>query len=338
MRRIAWVVSLMMILAACAPAGAPAAAVENATRAPTSSPLPATVPQPTASPLPTRVTTTPTPEIYPVIAVAAHVRGSTQAYPEIDAGGTAQIDLTFDPVNLAIERRADGTPTSYNGTNWEGAPLAQMRYCLAAGTGCAPPQAWQPYQRLVSVEVKVDWLGPRPFYYWAEFRDTQGKIVLASSQGGSALPKAQASDTLTVTGKVNPATPVAKLPPPVQTALVSTRSAYPVTGSVVINNGSCCAGGAAGSHISLKVAFQASSPSGSVKEMKVQIGGGCVKDPAQLTGSWEPFQPSRNYDAALALNWVGWWVSVQYRDAAGNLSPVYCDDISLEGSPPSPAP
>jgi len=31
-------------------------------------------------------------------------------------------------------------------------------------------------------------------------------------------------------------------------------------------------------------------------------------------------------------------VSVQYRDALGNLSPVYCDDISLEGMPAPPPP
>ena len=30
---------------------------------------------------------------------------------------------------------------------------------------------------------------------------------------------------------------------------------------------------------------------------------------------------------------VGWYIAVQYRDASGNLSPVYCDDISVEGSP-----
>ena len=40
----------------------------------------------------------------------------------------------------------------------------------------------------------------------------------------------------------------------------------------------------------------------------------------------------------LALNWVGFYQRVQYRDALGNLSSVYCDDISLEGNPPPPTP
>jgi hypothetical protein len=29
---------------------------------------------------------------------------------------------------------------------------------------------------------------------------------------------------------------------------------------------------------------------------------------------------------------------VQYRDASGNVSPMYCDDISVEGMPAQPTP
>jgi hypothetical protein len=37
------------------------------------------------------------------------------------------------------------------------------------------------------------------------------------------------------------------------------------------------------------------------------------------------------YPVELAVNWTRYHASVQYRDAAGNLSPVYYDDISVEG-------
>ena len=72
--------------------------------------------------------------------------------------------------------------------------------------------------------------------------------------------------------------------------------------------------------------------------MRVQTGGGCYKNEGALNAPWEPFQEAKSYPANLIINWVGWWINVQYRDAAGNLSPVYCDDISLEGSPPRPTP
>jgi hypothetical protein len=110
--------------------------------------------------------------------------------------------------------------------------------------------------------------------------------------------------------------------------------AFPVSGSVSIEGGRCCAGGVAGSQISLNVEFQATSSAGKVTEMRVQTGGGCPKDPAQLKAGWEPFQPTQRYPTSLGINWIGWYISVQYRDEKGNLSAVYCDDISLEGSPP----
>jgi hypothetical protein len=40
----------------------------------------------------------------------------------------------------------------------------------------------------------------------------------------------------------------------------------------------------------------------------------------------------------VPINWTGFYVSVQYRDAEGNLSPVVCDDISIEGHSPTPTP
>ena len=54
---------------------------------------------------------------------------------------------------------------------------------------------------------------------------------------------------------------------------------------------------------------------------------------AALEASWEPFEPRKAYQTTLAVNWVGYYLNVQYRDQQGNLSPIYCDDVSLEGSP-----
>jgi hypothetical protein len=345
MRLVSLLVCLLFALSACAPLNIPDVKSILSPATATSAPVPSDTPQPAiATTTPTRSSTptptsppgtptvTPTPEVYHVVAVTLNVHGSTLALPEVDAGATAVIDLAFNPVVLSIMRRSDGTATSFSTAAWQNAQIGQFRYCFAAGTGCQPPKDWQAFQPTVSTKVQVDWLGQRPFFLWAEFRDPTGNIILSTSKD-SPLPKAQTTSGLIMISKFNTATPLAKLPPPVMTALAGTRMAFPLTGSVLVNEGRCCAGGKAGSKITLTVKFQATSPNSTVSDMKVQVGGGCVSDPAQLKGGWEPFLPTRNYETSLAGNWVGWYISVQYRDAAGQLSPVYCDDISLEGSP-----
>jgi hypothetical protein len=109
-----------------------------------------------------------------------------------------------------------------------------------------------------------------------------------------------------------------------------------VSGTVQISSGSCCAGGVAGSTISLPVAFSAASSAGPVREMRVGPGLRCG-DEGIGGATWEPFQTSKTYTATLANNWVGWYIAAQFRDEQGNQSPVVCDDISLEGMPPTPA-
>ena len=86
----------------------------------------------------------------------------------------------------------------------------------------------------------------------------------------------------------------------------------------------------------MHVTFSAWSSQGAVTEMRVSHFMGCQKDAATLDAPWEPYVTEKTYPASLGLNWIGWYINVQYRDAAGNLSPVYCDDISLEGSVPTP--
>ena len=107
----------------------------------------------------------------------------------------------------------------------------------------------------------------------------------------------------------------------------------PVMGSVIIEEGRCCAGGRAGDVIELAVEFDASSPLGEVTEMRVRLANITFTEEELSEAEWEPFVNTRSLPVNVALNWVGYFVTVQYRDAAGNLSPVYFDDISVEGSP-----
>ena len=43
--------------------------------------------------------------------------------------------------------------------------------------------------------------------------------------------------------------------------------------------------------------------------------------------------PLKTFAIEIAINWVGYYVSVQYMDEFGNISAVHHDDISVEGRP-----
>lgn len=111
----------------------------------------------------------------------------------------------------------------------------------------------------------------------------------------------------------------------------------PVQGAVLIEDGRCCVGGVAGQTIPIRVAFQASSPVAPVTEMRVRVGGRWFGEDEFLETDWEPFQASKTYDFTPPINWAGFYVSVQFRDTTGWVSPVYTDDISVEGMPAPPS-
>ncbi len=107
----------------------------------------------------------------------------------------------------------------------------------------------------------------------------------------------------------------------------------PLQGSVEIEDGACCVGGKAGDTLEVEVAFQASSPVGEVTQMRVRFGSRAFVEGQLSEAEWEPFVPAKIFPIEIAINWVGQYVSVQYMDASGNLSPIYYDDISVEGHP-----
>jgi hypothetical protein len=113
--------------------------------------------------------------------------------------------------------------------------------------------------------------------------------------------------------------------------VVATHAACPVRGSVEIEGGGCCVGGTEGDTIDVRVAFEASSPTAEVTEMRVSKG--CPTEDEIADVTWEPFVTERTYPVKIFINWTGFYIGVQYRDAQGNLSPVYCDDIAVEGHP-----
>lgn len=79
----------------------------------------------------------------------------------------------------------------------------------------------------------------------------------------------------------------------------------PVTGSVVLQEGACCVGGTAGSPVSIRAAFKATSSLARVTEMRAatRYGGGCLKESEMASISWEPFVASKEFTVTAAINW-----------------------------------
>jgi hypothetical protein len=167
----------------------------------------------------------------------------------------------------------------------------------------------------------VEWLTTSPTI---EMEETKSIIILGAARQRAETPE-------TPTSYVSPGQG--------QLTLTVIGIAYPIKGSVLIEDGRCCVGGVAGSEIQINVAFQATSFSGEGNQMRVlATGGGCHREDEMDEANWEPFVPAKTYPFYPPINWVGFYVSVQYRDTSGNISSVYCDNISVEGSPPLPTP
>jgi hypothetical protein len=111
-----------------------------------------------------------------------------------------------------------------------------------------------------------------------------------------------------------------------------------LTGSVVLEEGRCCVGGEAGSDVDILAVFEAASPHGQITEMRIgSTGGGCWTEAEMPQAPWEPFAPDKTLTVTgIPINWLGHYVSAQFRDDQGNVSPVFCDDISIEGMPAPP--
>ena len=128
--------------------------------------------------------------------------------------------------------------------------------------------------------------------------------------------------------------------PPAGDPVISPTPYFPLRGTIEIEGGRCCVGGIAGETTSVQATLLAESPFGEISGMRVHAGGSLL-DPAMFEQvAWQPYVQDISFEIPIFINWVGFYVQVQFRDAFGNLSPVYSDDISVEGmpAPETPAP
>lgn len=103
-------------------------------------------------------------------------------------------------------------------------------------------------------------------------------------------------------------------------------------GQVTINDGLCCIGGVAGVLLSMPVSFFARSRNVPVIEQRVDFLP-CQSDEPISAAAWEPSRTTQSYTITIPINWATRSVRAQFRDAAGHLSPIFCDDIYTEGFP-----
>ncbi|MCH8341917.1 MAG: hypothetical protein IIA51_10230 [Chloroflexi bacterium] len=159
-------------------------------------------------------------------------------------------------------------------------------------------------------------------------RSTEGTLAALSTESADLGTQIAAQATLI--------THLATRGPPRITQPVGTLQPTPyepVRGFVEIEEGACCVGGKAGDSLEIGTAFQASSPLGEVTQMRVRFGSRPFAEEQLTAAEWEPFVPLKVFHIEIVINWVGYYVSVQYMDENGNLSAVYQDDISVEGHP-----
>ena len=237
---------------------------------------------------------------------------------------TLTVRLNFEPIVFKSGKTADGV--AYSSQQHDPNPrVHEMRVCVQMDSRCELNGAWIPFEKKFNTTLPIDWLGKRDLWVNVEFRDNAGNKIahLGEIQNIPLSP-------LTVESILDTRTPMASQPAFVQTQVAVTRVAFPVTGSIEIQNGMCCAGGKVNATIELTADFSANSSEGIVTEMRML--NQCVTPPEMERATWEPFVVQKKFPFKISVaNWVGWYLAVQYRDDKGNLSPVYCDDISIEG-------
>ena len=163
-------------------------------------------------------------------------------------------------------------------------------------------------------------------------------VSCGPSQGQTTIPPTRVPlETILTPDPTRPATlPASETPTamtPVETHQRVTASGS-FTGAVQIAGGNCCIGGFDGETLQVQVSFSAASPFGSVSHMRVIPG--CYADTDMESAAWEPFVGSKTLPVHVVINWTGFTVCVQYQDEYRNVSPVYQDDISVEGMPRAP--
>jgi hypothetical protein len=107
-----------------------------------------------------------------------------------------------------------------------------------------------------------------------------------------------------------------------------------VRGTVLIEDGRCCAGGEVGEQLVLEVQLLAIGNHGKITHIRYLSGAGPFTRVDFDGVAFIPYRERITVETRVTVNWVGFWVGVQFLDEHGNLSGIFNDDISIEGWQP----
>jgi hypothetical protein len=232
------------------------------------------------------------------------------------------VKISFSPV---VAENGNGKVIRYNPAS----ALDKVEYqlCFSTGGTCEPQGEWKSLDGIDNdvkvTDLNLDWQSVKKFIVRARFRDLSQKPLLSLSWEDANYHLENAPQEISeIDFSVDvsePATPKPLPPLAITQTYVATTS--PVQGSIEVAPGMSVIGGNAGSTSQVQVLFSAISAFGKVTEMRVD------------DGDWEAFVPQKDYTITIVLNWSTAQHCVEYRDEKGNVSPRYCDNKGVEGSP-----
>jgi outer membrane protein assembly factor BamB len=107
-----------------------------------------------------------------------------------------------------------------------------------------------------------------------------------------------------------------------------------IEGKVTLEQGECCLVETEGETLQVQAGFEASSSAGEVTEMRIRTGSDVFSEAEMALADWVLFSEEASYPYLVPPGPSVFILSVQFRDAQGNLSGVVSDDIEVEGVPP----
>ena len=106
-----------------------------------------------------------------------------------------------------------------------------------------------------------------------------------------------------------------------------------VTGTVLLNGGAEVTGGPVGRDLNILAEFSAESVNGEI--VALRSAGSYVRClEAEELGrfEWITYTRAQTFTTQPPIpNWIGYYVTAQFRDVVGETSAAACDDISVEG-------
>lgn len=286
------------------------------------------------------VTLTATPDLR---TAQKFVFASVTKYLTARMGDKAILTITFEPAFLLSDK--------FSIVEWKDHNVREMEICQQP---CGFTGEWKPFAPTYRCTVLVEHIGRRfmTCQLRARFRTTDGAILYATHTSSIANDGILEVGTWGI-GEYNPQTPISgysenEQPDAAATATYVAFAQNHVAGSIEINhNENDKMSAKKGSTIELELSLQATSPFADITEMRLLEDGAwyfydpssstpvhCVSEDEMNRAAWELFVPTRTYSIDVNFeNWVDYGYAVQYRDRLGNISPLYCNLISVEGMP-----